>query len=142
MNLNVSLDASLDEIGDVSASDDALRRLAAAGRAYLDCGLANPGLFALMFRIGDLDSENASLARDSNAAFEGLLEHVRFAQVAGWKSAENSRLLAGSLWASIHGMTTLWVQGAYQKANPEASLDDAVASTMALSARDRKGEMR
>jgi len=109
-----------------------LARLGAAGRAYLDCALANPGLFALMFRAGDLDSENTSLSRDSGAAFRGLLQHVRVAQSAGWKSGDDSRLLAGALWASVHGLATLWIHGAYQDANPDASLDDAIATTLQL----------
>jgi AcrR family transcriptional regulator len=117
-----------------SSTTDALFRLGAAGRAYLDCALASPGLFALMFRRGDLDGQNPSLTRDSSAAFNGLLEHVCVAQAAGWKSNDDSRLLAGALWASIHGLATLWLQGAYQEVNPSASLDDAVATTMALSA--------
>jgi AcrR family transcriptional regulator len=134
----IPADASADR--DLPIASDAFRRLSAAGHAYLDCALANPGLFALMFRRGDLDSENASLARDSSAAYNGLLEHVRVAQAAGWKSTDDSGLLAGALWASIHGLATLWLLGAYQEVNPSASLDDAVATMMALSAQDRKGE--
>ena len=111
-------------------------RLAAAGRAYLDCALANPGLFALMFRPGDLDFENASLARDSQSAFNQLHEQVRIAQSAGWKSTHPSRLVAGALWASIHGLATLWVQGAYQGVNPNVSIDQAVATSFAMSAPD------
>lgn len=112
-------------------------RLAAAGRAYIDSAIAHPGLFALMFRTGDLDPENASYARDSDAAFKRLLEHVHFAQAAGWKAAEDPRLLAGALWASGHGLATLWIQGAYQNANPDASLDDAIVATFQLADRNR-----
>jgi AcrR family transcriptional regulator len=106
--------------------------LAAAGRAYVDSAIAHPGLFALMFRAGDLDPENVSYARDSDAAFKGLLEHVRVAQSAGWKPAHDPRLLAGALWSSVHGLATLWVQGAYQNANPAASLDEAIVATLQL----------
>jgi AcrR family transcriptional regulator len=106
--------------------------LAAAGRAYVDSAIAHPGLFALMFRAGDLDPENASYARDSDAAFKRLLEHVRVAQSAGWKPAHDPRLLAGALWSSVHGLATLWVQGAYQNANPAASLDEAIVATLQL----------
>jgi AcrR family transcriptional regulator len=107
-------------------------RLAAAGRAYVDCALANPGLFALMFRAGDLDPDNESLVRDAGAAFERLLEHVRMAQAAGWREGRDSRLLAGSLWAAVHGQATLWAEGAYPGAIPGASLDDAMKSIFDL----------
>ena len=109
-------------------------RLAAAGRAYVECALAYPGLFALMFRTGDLDPDNESLKRDSGAAFERLLEHVRVAQATGWQAGRDSRVLAGSMWASVHGLATLWAEGAYQGAISHASLDDALMTTMDLTA--------
>ena len=117
-------------------------RLAAAGRAYVECALANPGLFALMFRTGDLDPDNESLMRDSRAAFERLLEHVRRAQAAGWRTERDSSLLAGSMWASVHGLATLWAEGAYQGAIPRASLDDALTTALELTVDTRQGESK
>lgn len=117
-------------------------RLAAAGRAYVECALANPGLFALMFRTGDLDPDNESLMRDSSAAFERLLEHVRRAQAAGWQAERDSSLLAGSMWASVHGLATLWAEGAYQGAIPRASLDDALTTALELTVDTRQGESK
>jgi len=119
-----------------------MARLAAAGRAYVECALANPGLFALMFRTGDLDSSNESLARDSVAAFERLLETVRRAQAAGWRSGSDARPLAGSMWCSVHGLATLWAGGAYQSAIPGVSLDDSLKILMELNGEDRQGETR
>jgi AcrR family transcriptional regulator len=115
-------------------------RLAAAGRAYAECALANPGLFALMFRKGDLDPDNESLMRDSSAAFERLLDVVGQAQAEGWQAGRDSRLLAGALWASVHGLATLWAGGAYQGAIPHASLDDALKITLELTDDVRQGE--
>lgn len=117
-------------------------RLAAAGRAYVECALANPGLFALMFRTGDLDPDNEFLMRDSSAAFERLLEHVRRAQAAGWQAERDSSLLAGSMWASVHGLATLWAEGAYQGAIPRASLDDALTTALELTVDTRQGESK
>lgn len=114
----------------LSSESDAVLRLAAAGRAYVECAVANPGLFALMFRTGDLDAENEALQRDSSAAFERLLDHVQLAQATGWKADRDSRPLAGAMWASVHGLATLWAEGAYQSAIPDASLDDAYMSTL------------
>ena len=111
---------------------DPIARLAAAGRAYVDCALANPGLFALMFRAGDLDPDNASLQRDGGAAFERLLDHVRYAQSFGWQSGREARLVAGAMWSSVHGLATLWILGAYQRLIPNASLDDAISMTLGL----------
>jgi AcrR family transcriptional regulator len=131
------LAAMKDAAGKIPSDDGPMPRLAAAGRGYIDSALANPGLFALMFRPGDLDPENVSLARDAPAAFEGLLGHVRAAQAAGWKPTHDARLLAGGLWTSVHGLATLWSQGALQKTNPMASLEEAIATTFELTDRDR-----
>ena len=40
---------------ELPANVGSARRLTVASRAYLDCALANPALFALMFRPGVLD---------------------------------------------------------------------------------------
>ena len=122
------------------ANVDPARRLAVASRAYLDAALANPALFALMFRPESLDVSNASFVRESKAAFEGLLRHVQAAQAAGWQRQRDTRLLAGALWASVHGLATLWAQGAYQGPIPHASLEDALTTTLALVRDDRQGE--
>ena len=124
----------------LSADAGPMPRLAAAGRAYVECALAHPGLFALMFRTGDLDQDNESLKRDSSTAFDRLLDHVRVAQAAGWQSERDSRVLAGTMWASVHGLATLWAEGAYQGAISHASLDDAL-TMMDLAAGTRQGEL-
>jgi AcrR family transcriptional regulator len=116
-------------------------RLAAAARAYLDCAIENAALFALMFRPEALDMTNASFAREAPAAFDQLLRHVRAAQAQGWHAGHDTRLLAGSLWASVHGLATLWSQGAFQGPVPHASKDDALAITLEL-VDDRRGESR
>gem|GEM_PF-777388 len=112
------------------AEAGSIGRLKAAGRAYVQCALANPGLFALMFRTGDLDSQNESLARDSGAAFERLLDAVRGAQAEGWRSGSDARSLAGWIWSCVHGLATLWAGGAYQGAIPDVSLDEALETIL------------
>ncbi len=114
----------------VPAEAGSTGRLKAAGRAYVQCALANPGLFALMFRTGDLDSQNESLARDSGAAFERLLDAVRGAQAEGWRSGSDARSLAGWIWSCVHGLATLWAGGAYQGAIPDVSLDEALETIL------------
>jgi AcrR family transcriptional regulator len=115
------------------------RQLAAAARAYLDCALANPALFALMFRPESLDVTNPAYVRESRDAFEALLVRVGSAQQAGWQAQLDTRRLAGSMWASVHGLATLWAQGAYQGPIPGVSLDDALTTTLELVAGDRQG---
>jgi AcrR family transcriptional regulator len=107
-------------------------RLAAGARAYLDCAIARPAVFALMFRPELLDASHGSFLRDSEGAFEQLVRLVRGAQDGGWHTRRDTRQLAGSLWASIHGLASLWSHGAYAKAVRNPSFDAALESILAL----------
>jgi AcrR family transcriptional regulator len=115
-------------VASLSPQADAAERLAQAGRAYVDSAVTSPHLFALMFRSGELDPENAAYARDSRAAFDQLLRHVRAVQETGWLPDRDTGLLAGSIWAAVHGLATLWSAGAYTGAIPHASLEDAIGA--------------
>ena len=114
------------------AGADPLERLRAAGRAYVEAAVAHSDLFALMFRPETLDITNAAFVQESSAAFDELLRHVRAAQEAGWHAERDTRLLAGSVWAAVHGFATLWAQGAFAGPVPGASLEDALTTTLEL----------
>jgi len=107
-------------------------RLAAGARAYLDCAVARPGVFALMFRPELLDTNHPGFTRDSQRAFEQLVRLVRNAQDTGWHTARSTRQLAGSLWAAVHGLASLWVHGAYVGVLPKTPLDVAFDTTIDL----------
>ena len=118
----------------------AASRLAAAGRAYTRSAVANPSLFALMFRPEELDTDNAALVRESTAAFDQLLRHVRAAQDTGWHADRDTGLLAGSVWAAVHGFASLWAQGAFLGAVPNADFEGALETTLNLVLGTRQGD--
>ncbi len=107
-------------------------RLRAGARAYVESAVARPGLFALMFRPELLDAENESYRAQGTAAFDQMLAQVRAAQVSGWHLDRDSRLLAGGVWSALHGLATLWAQGAFTGPVPNASLDEAIETTLDL----------
>jgi AcrR family transcriptional regulator len=113
-------------------------RLAAAGRGYVELAVSRPGLFALMFR------PDAELARASAEAFEQLVRLVRAAQDAGWRAEHDTRLLSGCVWAAVHGLASLWAQGAFSVAAAAsgATLDDALRTIMQLVHDDPRGGIR
>jgi hypothetical protein len=78
-------------------------RLAAGARAYLDCAIARPAVFALTFRPELVDATHGTFLRDT-------------------------RQLAGSLWASIHELASLWSHGAYAIAVRNSPFDAALES--------------
>jgi hypothetical protein len=53
------------------------------------------------------------------------------AQDGGWRTDRDTRELAGSLWAAIHGFASLWVQGVYANVVP-TSFDSALDTTLEL----------
>lgn len=124
-----------------------LPRLEALARAYVRTAVDHPGLFALMFRMGDLDVTNEAFLRESTTGFEHVVRHVRAAQDAGWHAHRDTRVLAGATWAAVHGLATLWSQGALGGAiahgseghdsaaserSLEPSLEDAISTTLEL----------
>lgn len=106
------------------------RRLAAAGRAYVEAAVAHPHLFTLMFRPDRLDWSVPDLQRASLDAFEQLVRLVRAAQDDGWHPDADTRVLAGTVWAAVHGLATLWAWGAMQGATGNDSLDRAVETIL------------
>lgn len=105
-------------------------RLAAAGRAYVECAVAHPALFALMFRPEQLDWDVPELVEEATEAFEQLVRLVRRGQEAGWHVEADTRVLAGSVWAASHGLAMLWSQDAMQGVTGNDSLERAVAMTI------------
>ena len=110
---------------------DPLARLALAGRAYVEMAVANPDLFALMFRPELLDQERPAFVQHSIAAFDQLVQGVRAAQDAGFHPGRDTRILAGAVWAAVHGLATLWAQGAFAVPTG-ASLEQALSTTLSL----------
>ena len=109
-----------------------LARLRAGSRAYVECAVAHPALFALMFRPELLAGDNASYRHDGGAAFERVVLQVRAAQDAGWHPQRDTRVLSGTVWAALHGLATLWAQGALSGPVPGASLEDALNTALEL----------
>jgi AcrR family transcriptional regulator len=116
----------------VTPGAGATARLAAGARAYLDCAIAKPAVFALMFRPELIDATHGTFLVDSHGAFEALVRLVRGAQDGGWHTARDTRQLAGSLWSSIHGLATLWSHGAYANAVRNDSFEAAIESMLEL----------
>jgi AcrR family transcriptional regulator len=121
------------------AGSGPLARLAAAGRAYVKLAVEQPGLFALMFRPDQLDLENLAFRTRAPAAFEQLVRLVRAAQDAGWHARRDTRQLAGSVWAAVHGLATLWSQGGMLVPLRGSTLEQVLETTLELVLEDRRG---
>lgn len=102
--------AALDDTG-----ADPRTRLSALGGVYLDFALRNRGMYELMFRHDLLESGHLGLRDTSLPLFGALVELVAEARPEG-----DARVVAGALWANLHGIAQLWGWGSLQLATGTA----------------------
>ncbi|MET7933072.1 TetR/AcrR family transcriptional regulator [Streptomyces sp. NPDC005322] len=88
-------------------------RLMALGRLYIDFALTNRGMFELMFRHDLLESNHLGLRETSLPLFATFVELVDRARPA---SGAEPQVVAGALWANLHGIAQLWGWGSLQLA--------------------------
>ena len=102
-------------LGEAAAgsADDPRDRLAALGRAYLDFAASNRGLYELMFRHDLLESSRLGLREVSLPLVRMVTGLVADAQPPAGAAPE---VVAGALWANLHGIAQLWGWGSLQLA--------------------------
>ncbi|MEU8019308.1 TetR/AcrR family transcriptional regulator [Micromonospora parva] len=108
---------------------DPRTRLTALARTYLDFAAAHRGMFELMFRHDLLDSGRLRLRETSLPLFAVLADLV--AQVRRPTDAP-AAVLAGALWANLHGIAQLWAWGSLPLAT--GAIDDDALLRAALDA--------
>ncbi|MER5828688.1 TetR/AcrR family transcriptional regulator [Streptomyces mirabilis] len=96
-------------LGDAAASPR--DRLTTLGRVYLDFAFTQPGMYELMFRHDLLESGKLGLRETSLPLFGVLVDLVGRA-----RPEADSALVAGALWANLHGIAQLWGWGSLQLA--------------------------
>jgi AcrR family transcriptional regulator len=101
-----------------AAPNHATARLAALGRAYVSFATTHRGHFRVMFR-GHLRSRR--LAQAKPRAFQLLWDAMKDCQRAGVAPGGNPQPLVLTAWSAVHGLATLWIDGALAKkgVNPE-----------------------
>ncbi|WP_030615182.1 TetR/AcrR family transcriptional regulator [Streptomyces fulvoviolaceus] len=94
-------------VGDGTA--DPRAQLTALAHCYLRFALDNRGMYELMFRHDLLESGHLGLRDTSLPLFGRLVELVGRA-----RPDADARLVAGALWANLHGIAQLWGWGSLQ----------------------------
>ena len=116
-----------DELREAVAGDpdpDPVRRLLASGRNYRRFALTRPRHYNAMFGQRPTDSvETPELAEHGAAAFEALVEHVRYAVAAGALREGDPYELAQLIWSAVHGAVSLELAGAVLTPDPEATYE-------------------
>jgi AcrR family transcriptional regulator len=103
------------ELGDAAAGSagDPRSRLTALSRAYLDFAACNRGMYELMFRHDLLESGRLGLREVSLPLFRMVTALVADALPPGAAAPD---VVAGALWANLHGIAQLWGWGSLQLA--------------------------
>lgn len=98
------------------AADTPEQRMEAAGEAYLQFAVEQPGYYTLMFssrpmlEAGDLPDQLAARMQDS---FGVLQARVDECMASGWQIAPGGdpKQIARSIWALSHGLVSLYLAG-------------------------------
>ncbi|MEU7577659.1 TetR/AcrR family transcriptional regulator [Streptomyces sp. NPDC041068] len=89
-------------------------QLKALSRAYLAFAATHRGMFELMFRHDLLESNELGLRETSLPLFDVLVGLVAEARPV---SGAGARVVAGALWANLHGIAQLWGWGSLRLAS-------------------------
>jgi AcrR family transcriptional regulator len=112
---------------ELPAGAGARARFISASRAYVATAIDHPALFTLMFRFDLLDPTNGLFTRESLNAYRQFLRYIRALQDEGWHPEIDPRALNAVTWSLVHGIATLYSQGALALAIEEvATIDDVV----------------
>ncbi len=107
----------------LQASVEAGEPFVESGVAYVSFALEHPAHFAVMFRPGLLDPDDAALAEASEAAFAVLRSGVDGLARGGAVDDAAAAVVAG--WSLMHGVATLALSGSLDKSGIRALMDGA-----------------
>ena len=86
----------------------------AIGRIYLEFAVAEPAWFDVMFRSELHDKDDPQVREAAFAAFGVLTRSVGDLVATGEVGDVDPQVLAIAAWSRVHGMATLWRDGAMQ----------------------------
>lgn len=101
------LHESLEQVVNDPNGADPIELLKQGMRVYVQFGLANPTDYRIAFLISAPDAQSPYI---THPAFEVLRDAVTRCKNQQWFGAVNVELASQSLWAAIHGVTSLLIQ--------------------------------
>jgi len=106
------------------ADPDPVVRLVASGRNYRRFALAQPQHYGAMFGGPTFPGDaSAELVQHANAAFEGLVDHVRYAMALGALRTGDPIETAQLIWSAVHGAVSLELGGNVLTPDPAATYE-------------------
>lgn len=127
-----ALDAELDAA--VAAASDPIERLAACGRAYIRFGIANPEPYRILFmtRLAGIPDERQQVWLAESATFGKVVERAQACIDAGRFRPEytDAYWIGLSVWAQVHGLTSLVVSKPFLELAAEDLIDAYVYAVL------------
>ena len=111
-------------LGEIDGDASSPEMISAIGRAYVQFAADNPTHFDVMFRSG-LEAVDEAAHDDLERAgamtmLEGLVGQL---VASGVIEQDEAEVIAALLWSQVHGLASLWVDGAIAKMFPDMTLD-------------------
>ncbi|MGW2339440.1 TetR/AcrR family transcriptional regulator [Streptomyces sp. NPDC001661] len=100
-------------------------QVATLARTYLDFAARHRGMYELMFRHDLLESGELGLRETSLPLFKMLTELI-----AAARPDTEPALVAGALWANLHGVAQLWGWGSLQLAVAAEDIEPLLATVL------------
>ncbi|AGL17789.1 TetR/AcrR family transcriptional regulator [Actinoplanes sp. N902-109] len=100
------------------------RDVLALARAYVEFARDNRGMFQLMFRHELLRGNKEGLRAASKPLFAVLVQRLG-------PDRPDAAVVAGALWANLHGIAQLWLWNSLQMATDQDDLDAVLRTAVA-----------
>ena len=110
-----------------ASTDDPEERLVALGIEYLRFAMEERAYFEVMFRSEMHDEDDEDLKALSQATFGTLMEVATEVDEVQQLGHETPMLTAISAWATVHGLATLWQDGALDEFWPGDNIYELAA---------------
>ena len=121
---------SLETAAIEAAGQSMIDILKASGAAYVRFAVQHQGHFHAMFRSGLDKSAYPELDAQSRRAFTGLKQRVEIL-LQGGDNAADADVIAAYFWSIVHGLSSLWVDGAleymFTEERPERIVDGVLS---------------
>jgi AcrR family transcriptional regulator len=104
---------------------------AAMGTAYVRFALAHPSHYRVMFGASlDARHEDAALAAEGGAAFQVLVDAILAQQRAGVVRLDDPLPIARFVWATVHGVAMLGIDGRVDAEALSAFVNERIAAAI------------
>jgi len=114
----------------LEAGDSALERVRAIGRAYVRFAAQNPAYFRIVTRIELIRRDDPEFDASYQATFDMVKNAVTAAQQEGWERNTDPIALVIAAWSAVHGLATLWLDGALEDRVGPVDLEASAAQVI------------